>query len=180
MGEWSKLVQDIKHNKDAFVELVEKMNPLINKYVRLLYKDEREDVREELILALWEAMSSIKYYDNDGECMAYLRNALRLKFLELYRKSKKRHEFQLVKEPDATLAIIEMPSGLLDISDVIFREDIRALLKQFDGKGRDICFQILLEEKSDSQIAKNLEVSRQYVNRLRRNLFSYLKTYYFR
>nr|WP_296441792.1 hypothetical protein [uncultured Acetatifactor sp.] len=112
--------------------------------------------------------------------MAYLRNALRLKFLELYRKSKKRHEFQLVKEPDATLAIIEMPSGLLDISDVIFREDIRALLKQFDGKGRDICFQILLEEKSDSQIAKNLEVSRQYVNRLRRNLFSYLKTYYFR
>lgn len=180
MGEWSKLVQDIKHNKDTFVELVEKMNPLINKYVRLLYKDEREDVREELILALWEAISSIKYYDNDGECMAYLRNALRLKFLELYRKSKKRHEFQFVKEPDETLAIIEMPSGLLDISDVIFREDIRALLKQFDGKGRDICFQILLEEKSDSQIAKNLKVSRQYVNRLRRYLFSYLKTYYFR
>ena len=49
MGEWSKLVQDIKHNKDTFVELVEKMNPLINKYVRLLYKDEREDVIKRLL-----------------------------------------------------------------------------------------------------------------------------------
>lgn len=180
MGEWSKLVQDIKHDKDNFVKLVEKMNPLINKYVKLLYKDEREDIREELMLALWEAMLNIKYYENDGECIAYLYNALRLKFFELYRKSKRQHEFQFVKEPDEILDIIEIPASLTDISDVIFREDIRTLLKQFNGKGKDICSQILLEEKSDSQIAKYFNVSRQYVNRLRRNLFTYLKTYYFK
>ncbi|MCI9435724.1 MAG: sigma-70 family RNA polymerase sigma factor [Lachnospiraceae bacterium] len=94
MREWCKLLKDIKNNKDEFAKLIEYMNPLINKYVRLLYKDEAEDIREELILALWESVLKINYCNNDGECFSYINNALKNKFLELYRKSKKRHDFQ--------------------------------------------------------------------------------------
>ena len=94
MREWCKLLKDIKNNKDEFAKLIESMNPLLNKYVRLLYKDEAEDIREELILALWESVLKINYCNNDGECFSYINNALKNKFLELYRKSKKRHDFQ--------------------------------------------------------------------------------------
>ena len=47
------------------------MAPLINKYTRLLYKDEKEDINSELILALWEAVLKMKYYEDDGKCLVY-------------------------------------------------------------------------------------------------------------
>ena len=42
------------------------MEPLINKYMRKLYKDDKDDVYAELILALWEAVTKLKYVENDG------------------------------------------------------------------------------------------------------------------
>ncbi len=68
------------------------MEPLICKYMRVLYKDENEDVRSELVLALWEAITKIKYVENEGQCVTYLTNALRNKFYELYRNSRKEHD----------------------------------------------------------------------------------------
>ena len=40
----SKLIYDIKKDKEKFGLLIEKFDPLIKKYVRLLYKDDKEDV----------------------------------------------------------------------------------------------------------------------------------------
>ena len=95
MKEWCKLLMDIKQDKEVFAKLIEYMNPLINKYVRLLYKDDHEDMRGELILALWESVVKIDYCNNEGECFSYINKALKNKFLELYRKSKKLHDFQI-------------------------------------------------------------------------------------
>lgn len=39
MDELSKLIQDIKKDKNKFSLLLNRMEPLINKYVRILYKD---------------------------------------------------------------------------------------------------------------------------------------------
>lgn len=47
-------VLNVKKNKNDFEKLINMMTPLINKYTRLLYKDEKEDINSELILALWE------------------------------------------------------------------------------------------------------------------------------
>ncbi len=52
MGDFINIIQKIQSDKNYFIELVEKMNPLINKYMRLLYKDEKDDVCSELFLAL--------------------------------------------------------------------------------------------------------------------------------
>ena len=38
--EISKLIYEIKDNKERFALLVDRFEPLIQKYVRLLYKDE--------------------------------------------------------------------------------------------------------------------------------------------
>ena len=94
MGEITSIIQKIHINKDEFKELVEKMDPLIKKYVRLLYKDNKEDVHSEMTLALWEAVIRMEYCESDGECPAFLCTALKNRFYELYRKSKKEHDNQ--------------------------------------------------------------------------------------
>ncbi|MDE7332470.1 MAG: hypothetical protein K2O16_09550 [Lachnospiraceae bacterium] len=93
MDELSKLIQDIKKDKNKFCLLLNKMDPLINKYVRILYKDKKEDIYSELCCALWEAVCKISFYKNDGEIMNYMKNALQNKFYELYRISRKNHDF---------------------------------------------------------------------------------------
>lgn len=65
---------------------------LINKYVRLLYRDEKEDVYAEFMKALWEAMLDIKYYNNDGQVIRFISTAMKNKYLELYRASRRYHD----------------------------------------------------------------------------------------
>ena len=89
MGEFVTLIKDIKKDKNKFVYLIRKMDPLINKYVLLLYKDEKEDIYAEMTLALWESFQKLNYYEEDGQIIKFLSNALRNRFLELYKQSKK-------------------------------------------------------------------------------------------
>lgn len=81
MGEVALILQNVKKNKNDFEKLINMMTPLINKYTRLLYKDEKEDINSELILALWEAVLKMKYYEDDGKCLVYLSNAIKINFL---------------------------------------------------------------------------------------------------
>ena len=64
MGEITSLIEDVQKDKDQFAKLEQAMEPLINKYMRKLYKDDKDDkddVYAELILALWEAVTKLKY-----------------------------------------------------------------------------------------------------------------------
>lgn len=98
MGDFLNLIENIQKDKERFSELVNKMDPLICKYMRILYKDEKEDVRSELVLALWEAVTKLKYAENEGQCVTYIVNALRNKFHELYRNSRKDHDNYFASE----------------------------------------------------------------------------------
>lgn len=119
MGEIISLIQRMHIDKDAFKELVDKMEPLIKKYTRLLYKDEKEDVRSEMTLALWEAVTRIKYYEKDGECLAFLCTALKNRFYELYRKSKKEHDSQVFVENDDVFDVSRV-KDITDLDNIIF------------------------------------------------------------
>ncbi len=174
MGEITSLIQKIHTDKNAFEQLINKMAPLIDKYTRLLYKDEKEDVRSEMMLALWESVTKISYCEKDGECLAYLSTALRNRFYDLYRKSRKQHDHQMLIENDSVFDIIKDESRK-DLEDVIFNIDIEAFLKRYIGKKREIFKVIILENKLDTEIAGIFCVTRQYVNRLRRELYQELK-----
>ena len=100
MGEFVTLIQAIKNDKEKFEELLIKMEPLINKYVRLLYKEEKEDVYAELVLALWESVLKISYFENDGQIINFICRALKNRYYELYRNSKKRCEYEINSTDD--------------------------------------------------------------------------------
>ncbi len=58
-------------------------------------KNEKEDVRSEMMLALWEAIAKMDYCENEKACFAFLGNALKNRFWELHRKSRKVHDSQI-------------------------------------------------------------------------------------
>ncbi len=170
MGEITSIIQKIHINKNEFKELVEKMNPLIKKYVRLLYKDDKEDVRSEMTMALWEAVIRMEYCETDGECLAFLCTALKNRFYELYRKSKKEHDKQQLTDND-DLFDISGVEKFTDLENVIFNIDIEMFLQEYTGRKQKIFRIIIAGNESDAEIAEIFSVSRQYINRLRRELY---------
>ena len=177
MGDFLTLIKNIHKDKEQFSNLVIKMNPLINKYVRILYKDEKEDVRAEFVLALWEAVTKLKYIENEGQCVSFIANALRNKFYELYRNSRKKHDNQFCSEEELMDTVtFEEP----EYDDLVIKNDLNKYLKEYTGLRYQIYKTILFKNLSDQEIATKHNVTRQYVNRLKRELYSDLRKWYFK
>lgn len=176
MGDFLNLIENIHQDKEQFSKLVITMNPLINKYTRILYKDDKEDVRSELILALWEAVTKLKYVENEGQCIMFMNNALRNKFYELYRNSRKSHDNQFVSEMEMldTTTFEEKQYG-----DLVVKTDLDKYLRKYSGLRYQIYRAVLFENLSDYEIAVKYDVTRQYVHRLKKQLYSELKEKYF-
>lgn len=61
-------------------------------------------------------------------------------------------------------------------ADIIFLIDIQNFINSLSSeKKRNIAFLDLIEQKTDSEIAGILNISRQYVNRTKRELYELLK-----
>lgn len=174
----SKLIKGFKNGEtEKFTQIVEKMNPLINKYVRIMYKDEKEDMRSEFVLCLLESVTMMKYYNEEGQCVFYLNRAVKNKFHELYKKSKLHFDSETVVEDEYLKSIYEKKT---EFDDCIIAQDLKKLLMEIKGKQYEILYAILFKDEADIEIAKKLSVSRQYVNRIRRNFFNLLKKTYFK
>ena len=128
MGEITSLIEDVQKDKDQFAKLEQAMEPLINKYMRKLYKDDKDDVYAELILALWEAVTKLKYVENDGQCLRFLEKALQNKFYELYRSSRKKHDNQFASEMEMIDITVYEENKFIDI---IIEEDLKQILKKY-------------------------------------------------
>lgn len=176
MGEIISLIQKIQVDKDedAFKKLISEMEPSIKKYMRLLYKDEKEDVRSEMMLALWEAIAKMNYCENEKACFAFLGNALKNRFRELYRKSRKVHDSQMLIE-DVNACDVSNVKNTEDLDDVVFYIDVEMFLKEYTGKKKEIFRMIIMSNESDTEIAKAFSVTRQYVNRVRRELYKEIR-----
>lgn len=168
MGQLINLIEQIKNgDKDKFSVVIEKFDPLIRKYTRLLYKEESEDVRGELVLALWEAIVSLEYIVNEGQTFNYLSNALRNTFFELYRKSKKSHNHEICVDDDM---LYIQPYIESEYDNAIIEIVVNDFLGKYDGRLYEIYYLIMVEYLSDCEIADRLKISRQYVNRQRKLL----------
>lgn len=163
-------------NEIKFLQIVEKMNPLIHKYERLLFKDDREDIHEELILALLEAIRKMKYCDNEGQAIYFLSISLKNKFYELYNKSKKQFDNE-IEISDEFWA--QIPSWEKAYDNVILKRDFEKILYGLNKLTRNILYAVLVEGESDANTAKENNVSRQYVHRLKKLYYKILKENYY-
>lgn len=165
--EISKLMHEVKKDKEMFGLLICQFDPMIKKYVKHLYKDEAEDVRAELIVALWEAVCNITFYDNEGQVVSYLSRAIKNKFLELYRKSCKQNDNIIAVEEDE----LQNRAGFdHSFEDMMTVGDLNRFEGKLEGKKKEIFRLIFLKEYTDMEVAEKLGVSRQYVHRIKRFL----------
>lgn len=174
MGEFTDIINKVKNDKNEFYLVVDKMKPLMNKYINKLYKDDKEDSYSEFLMALWEGICNIEFYENDGQVVNYLSTALRNKFLELYRKSKKTYEYEIITSDEIYQNISFQE---LKYNEITLKMDINKFVSEYSGIKREIYYLILIENMTDATIAKKLHISRQYVNRVRKTLRTILGSY---
>lgn len=166
-------------DKQKFLLIVQRMNPLICKYVRHLYRDEKEDMRSEFILSLLEAVNKLKYYEDEWACFTFLCNALKNRYLELYKKSKQRFINEVCTGADSDFEIMSGGKELYIYCEVEFRKDLMYYLSDYNDRQRKILLSLIIEGKSDSEAALLYHISRQYVNRLKRKLYKEIKIKYY-
>lgn len=133
-------------------------------------------MRSELIVALWESVTKMKYAKSEGQCVAFLSNAIRNKFYELYRNSKKLHDNQVITD-DEILNSVEFEES--EYNDLIIKTDLDIYLSKYKGLRYQIYRTIVFERLSDIEISEKYNVTRQYVNRLKRQLYLELQEKYF-
>lgn len=157
------------HNQDALEKIIIKMRPLVKKYVRKLYFMEKDDASQELNLSLIESVTKIKVYENEAMCLSYLEKSVFNKYCILCSQHIKFYqycdEFQEVSD--------EVPySENFKIIELCY--DLEQLLENKNSNQKYIA-KCLLNEVSDREIALRLGVSRQYVNRVKKEI---LKNYF--
>ncbi|MFG6323928.1 MAG: sigma-70 family RNA polymerase sigma factor [Lachnospiraceae bacterium] len=172
MGEICELIDKIKRNKEDFYLIVERFSPLINKYTKLLYKDEKEDVYEELVTALWEAIQKMMFYENDGQIVNYLSTALKNKYMELYRISRRLHD-HVVEMTDDKVELAVKTDNSYD--EILIQIGMQEIFESLGENKKELFRLIFMKGLTDIEAANQLHISRQYVHRMRKKYYEEIK-----
>lgn len=157
-----------KRDTDAILQIVQYMQPLINKYAKNSYLAEYEDMQQELCLVLIESIHKIQKIENEGQCVQYFANAIRNRFYEIYRAWKSLKREMPGNDELLTLNIADSKNYYSEIEffiDMVSGAECKSDLQ------KEIMKCCILEEISDTDIANRLNISRQYVNRCKKRIF---------
>ncbi len=175
----TRLIEKYKlgiNKEENLLKIIECMEPIINKYSKVLGWKEYEDTQQELKLAVIEATNKIEVFDNEGKGIKFLTNAVRNRFYELYRKNK-----HLKNEENSDIEIFENIHNhdLRYYDDVEFMVDLKKIIKCNSLIQQKVAYYIIYKGSTDTEIAEYLNVSRQYVNKCKKTIFEMLNDYSF-
>lgn len=156
----------IHQDENDFNLILNRFQPLIKKYAKKLYYIEYEDSIQELCLALYEALENVTYLENEYACISYLKNAIYHRFCKLYASSKCEQEKIENQTPYEDLIISSDDSTM---KDTLFLYDLHKKLNTLCYPKKEIVI-LLLKGYSDKDIGKQLNCSRQYINRIKKTI----------
>lgn len=163
-------------DKIALDKLFIKMTPLIKKYARKIHFLDYNDSSQELYLTLLECIPYLDESKTEAECLAYTKKAVENKYDSLCRKYLSMPDFVNLDTYNNLIRLMDSESETLSetiICNLLFDIDITkyiACLKKKDQLKGNILRLIYEEQLSDSAIAQKLNISRQYVNRIKKQL----------
>lgn len=169
------LIVDFQNgHTEVFIQIMEQMAPVINKYSRRLYSYEYEDAHQELLISLFRAVQVIPQFNTDAQCVKYLAATIYHRFCTLYR--------QTWHLPDRKETPVENPEFYMPytfssyVNDYsIFNLDIRQFIQNLKNeKHRQILIFFLYGQLNDREIADLLHTPRQYIYRTRKSLLQKL------
>ena len=162
---FANLVNNAKNNSEAVMEILKIMKPIINKYVKKIYFMDKEDAEQELNLAIIEAIQRISNCKYDGQCIVYIENAIKFKYAHLCKSNIRREEAEGKYVEELKEVLVGETS--LEVEKTI---DFKSKVQQLSEKKKQILTYLYLGY-TDNEIAKELGNSRQYINRVKKELF---------
>ncbi len=163
-----------KGNENILTEIWIQMQPLIKNQARRTHFMEYDDACQEYSIALIEAINKIQTYDTDGQCLKYIATCIKNKFCFLY----KRYCSGVANEIFDDIVIDDSDTSNT-YDDVVFFADIADFIEKIPSEvKRNIASLSILQQKSDAEIALQLGLSRQYINRIKKELYRELSNLY--
>lgn len=151
-------------------QLLEQMTPLAKKYASKIHFMEYEDALQEFYIALLETIPYLDISKGEGNCLGYMKTAVVNRY---YNLCKSRLSEPRSEDLDNYSLSLEAPP---EIDDSYY--DVDTYIHSFSPESVKfkILFKCFYEDKTDKEISLELQLSRQYVNRLKKQLISeYLK-----
>lgn len=168
MNHISDLIQTYlsSHKDSDFEVILNAFMPLIKKYSGKLYYLEFDDCVQELSVELFLSLPKIKKVDDEYSCLSYINKAIVHKFCKLYSISEQEEK---IKKSTVTDTEYDVPVHETSYDDAIFHLDISLSLNEKSNTEKEILL-YLLQSYSDTEISKKLNLSRQYINRIKKTL----------
>ena len=164
----STLNQAKQSSTQAQEMLIRKFLPLIRKYAYKCHAMEFEDAQQELIFALLTAVRSITYIQNEGECIRYLQKGILNHFKYLCRTSIRHKEYEQISATDNFTIL----PAYGDFSLIDLNLSLAQYMKSLSPTKQSILQYALIDEYSSSEIAAKLQLSVQYVNRVKKEFLA--------
>ena len=161
------------NNKNSMLAIIEKFNPIIKKYSRKLNYD---GANSDLIIALIEITKSIPMFTNDNlkkeqYIVGYINTSIKRKYISLSKKNTEIINRETVLNIDVLLEdTAEESQNLID--NRIF---LNILLDKLSEYQHNIIHKIFICNISEADLAKELSISRQSVNRAKNRALNNLR-----
>jgi len=152
-------------NQTAMLQIIEKFKPLIIKYSKKLFFMTFEDASQELIISLIEAIYKMEHLYNEEGIKSYIHKSVTHKYCYLCKQNIKMNVYDNGDIEDFNIVANE-PSFE---NDSIMKIEIQIAMENLSDVKQKI-LRLLLQGYSDTEIAKLLKISRQYVNRVKKEI----------
>lgn len=160
----SLIIKSQSHLPGADAQLLQQMTPLVLKYSYKLHFMEREDAVQELYLALLEALPYLNPANGEGKCLSYMKTTIIHRYCALCKT-------YLSRPPSENLDSYSFSLEALPVIDDSYY-DVVSYINSFAPEC--LKFKILskcfFEDKTAKEISQELQISRQYVNRIKKQL----------
>lgn len=151
---------------DAGAQILERMTPLVKKYAAKIHCMEYEDALQELYIALLQALPYLDTNCMEGKCVSYIKTTVVNRYYTLCKQN-----LSAPQTEDFETSAYSLPAQ--PAYDETYY-DVVAYINTFppDNIKYKILSLYFYEDKSDTEIASELNVSRQYVNRIKKKLIT--------
>lgn len=175
MNELYLSIQQAQKDPSQMETLIEKFRPLILKYARHLNKTERDDAIQDMIVAFILVIKKMDLNNFPQEAsekylLSYIQKAMYTRFLDLSKR-----QTQIITMDIDDFVYVERVDDALSPSEMV---ELREMLTGLTALQRKVLVIRYLYGYSDAEIADQLHISRQAVNRAKNRAVAVLKEKY--
>ena len=169
MNNLYKIIKNCKDgNKEDILYILNKFDPLINKYSRLL---EYDDAKQDLILALINVIYKIpihkEIFKEDKYIISYIEKSIIYKYWAIS-KRQQAEKYSYAYEFDFNLIADKREENTIELHD---------LLKDLTERERNVITSKYIQKMTDVEIGQLNNISRQAVNQAKNRAIDKLRAY---